>query len=198
MVSEVQSMAEQKGKTALMIVDMQDDIVKMREATLATVPLIRRVLDTFRKKGQPVFHIIRTYRRDWSDVELTRIKEFTVKGARVIENTPGVAIVSQLAPRAGEYIIVKKRWSGFFMTELPLLVTRLGVTGAVICGTQTPNCVRSTAYDAISYDLETTILSDATSAATPEIHEANLLDMKNIGINIRTAEDIIAEITKLK
>jgi nicotinamidase-related amidase len=191
-------MVKEKGKTSLMIVDMQEDIVKMREATQRTVPRLRNVLDAFRKKGLPVFHIIRNYRRDWSDVELPRIQEFTEKGARVIENTPGARIVNPLAPRAGEYVLVKKRWSGFFMTELPLLITRLGVDGAVICGTQTPNCVRATAFDAISYDLDTTVLSDGTSASTPEIHEANLLDMKNIGIKIMTCDEIVAEVGKLK
>ena len=187
-----------RPKAALLLIDMQEDIVGMRESTQRTVPLLRRVLDSFRKKGLPVFHIIRTYRRDWSDVELPRVAEFQEKGPRVIENTTGARIVARLAPREGEFVVVKKRWSGFFMTELPLLLTRLGVESVVIGGTQTPNCVRSTAFDAISLDLATSVLSDGTSAATPLIHEANLLDMKNIGIRILTCDEAIAETAKLK
>jgi len=190
--------ASPRPRTALLIIDMQEDIVGMRESTQKTVPLLRRVLDAFRKKGLPVFHVIRTYRRDWSDVELPRVSEFQEKGPRVIENTPGARIVSQLAPRAGEFVVIKKRWSGFFMTELPLLLTRLGVGSVVIGGTQTPNCVRSTAFDAISYDLGTSVLSDGTSAATPQIHESNLLDMRNIGIRVQSCEEAIGEIGKLK
>ncbi len=186
------------GKTALMIVDMQEDIVKMREATQRSVPMLRSVLDAFRKKGLPVFHIIRLYRKDWSDVELVRIQEFTVKGARVIENTPGARIVTPLAPREGEYVIPKKRWSGFFMTELPLLTLRLGIKSVVIGGTQTPNCVRTTAFDALAYDLDVTVLSDGTTASTPEIHEANLLDMKNVGVKIKTCDDVIAELERIR
>ncbi|MEM4729193.1 MAG: isochorismatase family cysteine hydrolase [Thermoplasmata archaeon] len=187
-----------RGKTALMIVDMQEDIVKMREATQKSVPLLRRVLDEFRKKGLPVFHIIRLYRKDWSDVELVRIREFTEKGPRVIENTPGARIVAPLAPREGEYVIPKKRWSGFFMTELPLLTLRLGIKSVVVGGTQTPNCVRSTVYDALAYDLDVTVLSDGTTASTPEIHEANLRDMKNVGVKIKTCEEVIQELRRLK
>ena len=190
--------APARPRTALLIIDMQEDIVGMRESTRKSVPLLRRVLDAFRKKGLPVFHIIRTYRRDWSDVEVPRIREFTEKGPRVIENTPGAQIIAPLAPRTGEYVIIKKRWSGFFMTELPLLLNRLGVRAVVIAGTQTPNCIRSTAFDAISYDLDTTVLSDGTSAATPQIHEANLLDMQNIGIRTRTSEEVALETTRLK
>lgn len=187
-----------RHKCALLIIDMQEDIVGMRESTRLTVPRLRRVLDAFRKKGLPVFHIIRTYRRDWSDVELPRIAEFQDRGPRVIENTTGARVVSQLAPREGEHVVVKKRWSGFFMTELPLLLTRLGVESVIIGGTQTPNCVRSTAFDAISYDLRTTVLSDGTSAATPQIHESNLLDMRNIGIEIKSCEEAIGEMSKHK
>jgi len=187
-----------KDKTALLIVDMQEDIVAARDSTRKSVPAIRLVLDGFRKKGLPVFHIIRTYRRDWSDVELPRIREFTEKGPRVIENTPGAHIIAPLAPRTGEYVVIKKRWSGFFMTELPLLLNRLGVRAVVIAGTQTPNCIRSTAFDAISYDLETTVLSDGTSAATPEIHQANLFDMQNIGIRTMTSEEVSHELGRLK
>jgi nicotinamidase-related amidase len=183
--------APARGKTALLIIDMQEDIVGMREATRTTVPHLRLVLEAFRKKGLPVFHIIRTYRRDWSDVELPRVAEFQDRGPRVIENTPGARIVSQLSPREGEFVVVKKRWSGFFMTELPLLLNRLGVGSVVIGGTQTPNCVRSTAFDAISYDLETSVLSDGTSAAAPEVHEANLRDMANIGIRLLTCGEAV-------
>lgn len=187
-----------RPRTALLIIDMQEDIVGMRESTKRTVPPLRRVLDAFRKKGMPVFHIIRTYRRDWSDVELPRVDEFLEKGPRVIENTPGARIVSQLLPRAGEFVVIKKRWSGFFMTELPLLLTRLGVGSVIIGGTQTPNCVRSTAFDAISFDLKTAVLTDGTSAATPQIHFSNLQDMKNIGIRLLTCEQAEAELARLK
>jgi len=187
-----------KDRPALFIIDMQEDIVGMRDATRNTVPGLRLVLDAFRKKGLPVFHIIRNYRRDWSDVELPRIQEFQEKGPRVIENTPGARIIAPLAPRTGEFVIVKRRWSGFFMTELPLLLVRLGIREVVIGGTQTPNCVRSTAFDAVSYDLATTVLTDGTSAATPGIHQANLLDMKNIGIRLASCDEVVIETGRLK
>ncbi|MBM4250296.1 MAG: cysteine hydrolase [Euryarchaeota archaeon] len=190
--------APARPRTALLIVDMQEDIVGMREVTRRTVQPLRSVLDAFRKKGLPVFHIVRTYRRDWSDVELPRVAEFQVRGPRVIENTPGARIVAPLAPREGEHVVVKKRWSGFFMTELPLLLHRLSVGAVVIGGTQTPNCVRSTAFDAVSYDLDTTVLSDGTSAATPQVHQSNLQDMAGIGIRLQTCDEVIERIGKLR
>ena len=84
------------------------------------------------------------------------------------------------------------------MTELPLLLTRLGVRAVVIGGTQTPNCVRATAFDAISHDLDTTVLTDGTSAATPEIHQANLRDMSNIGIKLKSCDEVVRELARMK
>ena len=78
------------------------------------------------------------------------------------------------------------------------MLRNLDVSDLVVTGIQTPNCVRSTAFEAISYDLGTSVLSDGTSAATPQIHESNLLDMRNIGIRVQSCEEAIGEIGKLK
>lgn len=41
----------------------------------------------------------------------------------------------------------------------------------LLTGVQTPNCIRQTVFDAVSLDYqEITVISDATAAATPEIH----------------------------
>lgn len=38
-------------------------------------------------------------------------------------------------------------------------------------GVQTPNCIRQTVFDAVSLDYQhVSVISDATAAATPEIH----------------------------
>lgn len=43
-------------------------------------------------------------------------------------------------------------------------------------------CVRGTAVDAMCYDYNTVVCTDACSAKTPEVAEANIFDMKNMGI----------------
>ena len=45
-----------------------------------------------------------------------------------------------------------------------------------------PNCVRGTANDAMSYDYETVVCTDASSSKTPEVAAANVSDMKYMGI----------------
>lgn len=70
------------------------------------------------------------------------------------------------------------------------MLRRMGVKTVVLCGTQYPNCVRGTANDAMSYDYETIIDTDACSAKTPEVAVANVFDMKNMGIKCLSLEEI--------
>jgi nicotinamidase-related amidase len=179
---------------ALLIIDMQNDVVEKLPLAPGIIPGIQEVLELFRKTNRPVFHIRRSYRADGTDVELPRLEVFKSKGFRVVEGTSGAEIVEPLKPKAGEYIIIKSRWSGFFKTNLDLLLNRLGIKQVVLSGVQTPNCIRTTAYDAISYDLDTIVLKDCSAAMTHEIHEYNLNDMAGIGIKIMMKDEFIKQL----
>ena len=172
------------AEIALLIIDMQNDVVKKLPLAPGIIPNIMEVLEWFRAEKKPVFHIRRSYRADGTDVELPRLEVFKQKGFKVVEGTPGAEIVEQLKPKPDEYVIIKSRWSGFFKTTLDLLLNRLGVKTVVLTGVQTPNCVRTTAYDAIAYDFDTIVLSDCSTAMTAEIHDYNLNDMAGIGIKV--------------
>lgn len=59
-----------------------------------------------------------------------------------------------------DYVLVKPRFSAFFHTGLDLILRRLGVQTVLLAGTTTPNCIRTTCYDAISLDYDAVVLSD--------------------------------------
>lgn len=184
------------GKTALMIIDMQKDFCLPGApfevyGAMKVAEKIKEALEACRKHGIPVIHVFRYYRADGSDVELTRYDGFAKAGGSLIRGTEGAEIVDELKPIEGEYLIVKQRWSAFFQTECDLLLRRLGVDHIVVTGVQTPNCIRGTVWDANSLDYEVTILTDGTGAKTDEVHQANLYDMKNIGIQLMTTEEFI-------
>ena len=88
-----------------------------------------------------------------------------------------------LEPRAGDPHVVKRRWSAFLQTELDWILRRLGVVSVAVAGTQIPNCLRATVYDAISYGYETVMLSDCCSAQSDEVAESNYRDMRNVGVD---------------
>ena len=83
-----------------------------------------------------------------------------------------------------DFHLLKPRYSAFFDTGLDLILRRKGIRHVILIGTTTPNCIRTTCYDAICLDYDVTVLSDCTSSATEEIQQSNLRDMANVGAKI--------------
>jgi nicotinamidase-related amidase len=179
------------AEIALLIIDMQNDVVEKLPLAPGIIPDVKDVLEHFRKLSKPVFHVRRSYRADGTDVELPRLEVYRKKGFKIVERTPGAEIIEQLTPLEGEYVIIKPRWSAFFQTSLELLLKRLGVKTVVLTGVQTPNCVRTTAFDAIAYDYETILIKDCSAASTEEIHDYNLYDMAEIGVKIIMKDEFL-------
>lgn len=187
------------GKTALMIIDMQKDFCLPGApfevyGAMDVAANIEKALKAFREHKMPVLHVFRYYRADGSDVELTRYDGFAEAGGSLVRGTEGGEIVDELKPIDGEYLIVKQRWSAFFETECDMLCRRLGIDHIIVTGVQTPNCIRGTVWDANSLDYEVTVLTDGTGAKTDEVHEANLFDMRNIGVMTMSTEELIASL----
>ncbi|MDD2218661.1 MAG: cysteine hydrolase [Desulfoplanes sp.] len=185
------------SRTALLIIDMQNDFVLPGAPVCVagargTIASIKKVLTYFRARHFPVFHVTREYRADGSDVEKMRQAAFLDKHPCVVPGTSGCAIVAELTPLPDEYRIIKNRFSAFMCTELNLILRRFGINHLVVTGTQLPNCVRATVFDAVCLDYEITLITDGTSAQTPEIAAANILDMANIGVHCTTADDFLS------
>ena len=184
------------NKTALLIIDMQNDFVlegapMQVQGGLDIIDNVKKVLSLFREHDAPVVHVIRSHDASGEDVEITRKETFS-KTPFTVPGTPGKEVVDALKPLAGEKVVEKKRMSGFFNTSLDAELRSLGVEMVVVAGVQTPNCVRATAFDAVAYNYETYLVEDATAAQTPEIHSSNVLDMKNVGIKIISVKDVEA------
>ncbi|MFA4877253.1 MAG: isochorismatase family cysteine hydrolase [Methanoregula sp.] len=182
------------GKPALLIIDMQNDFVlegkplKVAGAP-AVIPKIESVLAEFRKRSLPVIHVLRVHRKDGSDVEIIRRDRF-FQAPFAVEGTHGAAVIDELAPHPGEYVLKKTRMSAFIATELDLILRTLGVQTLFVCGIQTPNCIRTTAFDGIAYNYPVVLIYDATGATSDEIHRANVRDMQNIGIQVVQAAGV--------
>jgi len=182
------------GHAALLIIDMQNDFVLEGKpyrvaGASAVIPKIQSVLAGFRQRNLPVFHIVRVHRKDGSDVEIIRRERFK-QAPFAVEGSRGAAVIDDLKPLESEYIVRKIRMSAFIGTDLDLTLRSLGVTTLVVCGIQTPNCIRTTVFDGIAYNYPVVLVSDATGAASDEIHQANVRDMQNIGVRIANAADV--------
>lgn len=149
---------------------------------LPSVPVVRRLLDRARDRGWPVFHVVREHAPDGGDAEPCRRHLFRAGGGVCVAGTTGAAVVDELTPLPGERKLVKTRFSGFYRTSLEDELRALGVSTVLVAGTQYPNCVRGTAVDALYRDFRVIVVSDACSAQTPEVAEANIRDMRGMGI----------------
>jgi nicotinamidase-related amidase len=180
-------------KVALLIIDMQKDVMKELVTTgLTVISSIQIVLDAFRKKNAPVIFLKRVHRKNGVDIELFRTDLFKEKPF-LVQNTEGAEVVDELKPLPSEYSVSKQRFCGFFQSDLLMILTRLKIESLIICGVQTPNCIRGTVMDALSYDYLVTVLEDATAAQSDAIHAANLLDMKNMGVEIKKVKDFLSQ-----
>jgi nicotinamidase-related amidase len=81
-------------------------------------------------------------------------------------------------------------------TEIDFILRRLGVTHLIVCGTQYPNCVRTTIFDAVSYGYQVINITDATSAQSTKIAAANIIDIRNIGVECITTDEFFSALER--
>lgn len=188
-------------KTALVVIDMENAFIDpesplcIRNA-LATVPACGRVIRKSRERKIPVFFVNRIYRRNGSDVEFTRYQSWYDGDRYLAPGSTGplsIDVPAEFKPQAGDYTIVKPRFSAFFQTELDLILRRLGVTTVILTGTTTPNCIRTTCYDGISMDYNIIIIEDCCSSNTEEIQRVNMEDMARVGAVITSEEEFLQD-----
>ncbi|XP_010503927.1 PREDICTED: probable inactive nicotinamidase At3g16190 isoform X3 [Camelina sativa] len=190
-------MAERWTNTALLVIDMQNDFIEegsvmQVKGGKSIVANVIKVVELARQRGILVIWVVREHDPQGRDVEIFRRHHYnSEKVGPTVKGTVGARLVDGLVIREEEdYKIVKTRFSAFFGTNLHSFLQTSGVSKLVIAGVQTPNCIRQTVFDAVELDYpNVTVIADATAAATPEIHTANILDMKNIGVKTPTLHE---------
>ena len=175
-----------KSKTALLVIDMLEDFINGplgNERSRALVPHVARLADAARTAGIPVVHC--------TDSHIKGVdKELELWGEHAMQGTPGAEIVDGLL-KDGDYVVPKRRYSGFFQTGLDLLLRELGADTLILCGIYTNMCVRHTAADAYQYGYDIILASDAICSMTDEEYESGLEYFKTCyAAQICTIEEI--------
>jgi len=99
------------------------------------------------------------HRRDRSAIGRFNMHPPIASRAALVDETPGVDICAGI----GEHVIKKHRYSGFFCTDLDIILREWGVDTDMISGTTTENCCHATARDAMFRNYRVVFLSDATA-----------------------------------
>lgn len=180
------------GRSALIGVDLLRGHLDPEIATLPLPPgtaqrvisANERLFSIWRGMKLPVIHVTQVGRRHptpnadvlcnpfWAAVtELgeTLTPDMTTElREHNLEGTPHVEVVPELAPREGEHVVIKKRLTGFYATDLDLLLRSLGVDTVVITGINTNTCVAGTAYDAMHRDYKVIVVGDCVASGHGE------------------------------
>jgi nicotinamidase-related amidase len=160
----IESLSLAAPKTALVVVDMQNDFVKSGGSLFVpdaagTVPGIQRLLTEARRQG---VHIAFT-----QDTHFEGDPEAGIWPAHCLENSPGWEIIGELKPQPGELICRKNRYDGFYGTWLDHFLSHIWrVQHLVIVGTVANICVLHTAASAGLRWFQVVVPADGVSALT--------------------------------
>ncbi len=159
------------GRTALIVVDMQNDFVKEGGSLVVpdaegTIPAMQSLLALARGSGMRVIFTQDTHGED--------DPEWAIWPEHVREDSWGWQIVDELEPQDGELVIRKVRYDAFYGTHLDHFLRLWGVDTLIVCGTVASICVHYTAASAALRWYDVVVPRDATSALTPFDLESSL------------------------
>lgn len=168
---------------ALVVIDMLNDFI-LKEGALYSgeraeeiVDFINEKIEVFRQNNYPVIFICDNHEKDDS--------EFNMFPPHCIAGEYGSEIVDSIDVKPGDKIIKKRRYSGFFGTELDLYLREKGVKELYLVGVCTNICVLYTAADARNLGYTVNIYEAGVASFDEEAHRFALKEAKNtLGCNI--------------
>jgi nicotinamidase-related amidase len=131
-----------RPNTALLIVDVQNDVVAKAHRREAVIASIDAVLGRARAAGAPVIWI-----QHASD--------------ELRANTTGWEYVPELRRAASEPLVHKRYGDSFEATTLEAELAQRGVGRVVVTGAQTDACIRATLHGAFVRGYDTVLVADA-------------------------------------
>lgn len=185
--------------TALVLVDMQRDFVAPDGLFGAlgidlsmydeTVPRLAGLLAAARRHGVAVIHVQNTALAEGRSDSPAQVR-FNLRMHAVarrggppltytVPGTPGHEFVRELAPEGSEPVVRKYRSSGFWGTNLDLVLRSNGIKTVVVTGCTTEGCVESTARDAMFCDYYVVVATDCVGSDDREQHDASMLLMRH-------------------
>lgn len=165
-------------RTALLVVDMQKFFLDPESPTftcggIPILPNIQEMISSFRNCDRPVIYTRHVHNPDGSDAG---IMGWWWEGM-CREGYPESEIHDPIAPKPGEKVILKHRYSAFYNTDLETVLRCQKIEDLVICGIMTNMCCESSARDAYYRDFRVFLPADGTGSVIEEMHKASLLNL---------------------
>jgi ureidoacrylate peracid hydrolase len=179
-------------KTALLIVDMQNDFcceggwlhsrgIDVSQNRKPIEP-IRSLIAAFRRNALPVIWANWGVRKDLLNIHPSLRHAHSPRGDEpgLAEPVPGTRseviargswgaeVVDEINPGQQDIQIVKHRFSAFWDTETDAVLRNLGIKTLLIGGVNMDQCVMTTLEDASFLGYDTVLIEDATATTSPD------------------------------
>jgi nicotinamidase-related amidase len=195
------SFSYDRQRSALVCIDFQTGVFT-GACTLsyvgveAVLPKAKQVLAAARDAQLPIVHLQEVHRKQMVDFgrELDGVEP-----VHCLETWESTQYYRELAPIEGEFSIQKRRYSGFFGTDLEILLRGLRVDTLILMGTMTNVCVHYTAVDAHQRDYHFHVIEDCCAGSDWDAHWAALNAMEYLqkGARIQHHEFLGKELNEL-
>ncbi|MCB1377346.1 MAG: cysteine hydrolase [Alphaproteobacteria bacterium] len=167
----------QATSTAVLVVDMLKDFCIAGGAMV--LPGYERllgpqnaVIKAVRQAGGTIVFIIDSHRP-----QARREREFLKRTPHCFEGSAGAEVVPELDQQDDDLRVIKRRYSGFFNTDLDLTLKDMMVDTVVVMGVVTNICVRSTVHDAFFHGYKVIVPEDCCAATGPREQISSLYDI---------------------
>lgn len=177
------------ARTAVLVIDMLNDFLEPEGA----MPLlegrglyepIRRLLASARENGASVIWVC--------DEHPPGDREFEKRSVHCLKGSWGAEIVPELEPRDDEYRVPKRRYSGFYETDLDLRLREVDIEHLILTGVVTNICVRSTAHDAFFRDYDVIVPEECVAATSEREQQSTLYDLDTHYGTVAGLEGVLA------
>ena len=165
------------AKTALIIVDMVRDFTDPEGLVFypenqKILPRIKKVLDESRKHELLIVFLQHCNRKDKVDKKAQSMRPNCIEGTFGIEIDPMLEVDEKK-----DYVIRKRRYSGFFGTDLDLVLRENEVENVVVVGTKTNCCIRATVTDAFYLNYNPYVIRECVATNSETVNEVHLTDI---------------------
>lgn len=172
------------GASALLIIDMINDLAfdggeALAPAAVAAAHRIRVLRDAADRAKVPVIYVNDNFGH-WLSERGAIVDHCRAEASR------GKPLIDLLHPRDDDYFVVKPQFSGFYATNLPVLLPQLGVSRLILTGIAADICVLFTAADAHMRDYDLWVPDD-TVASEQDAHRRWALELMRHSMCAETA-----------
>jgi ureidoacrylate peracid hydrolase len=164
-------------RTAVVVIDMENEFcveggAMVLEGYERLIAPQLAVINAARQADVPVVFVCDQHRPN-----LRRDREFLKRIPHCTEGTWAVKVVDALEPRPDDIYVVKRRYSGFFSTDLDLTLKDIEVDSIIVMGVVTNICVRSTVHDGFFLGYRVFVPEDCVAATTSREQASSLYDI---------------------